>query len=395
MVCLFGKLAECGGSSPHLTRRLVAQSATYNPTYEAPACLNVGSSCDSGALVEGVKSFEQNYPNTLYSTCADTSESVYQQDEYINSVAVRSKDGGVMRAGNPLELVVNVNTATSVTGRGREDAKQTLHVFYASEHYVFRVEPHAQEHAQDSPPTQTPTASLETLTDPPTHEKSDFRFVCANSMTEALTQCLNNPECPTGRECSDGTNFYPIHCSDCPFECLPSPSATPTNDITSSPSLSPVSSEPTSSPQTFEPTRTTPIASTSFPTAMLPGSSVLTSKPTLEVDEDDAYIAGGGHDSTGEDLDDDYDYVTMGDDNADFDILVYDDDGVGVNEDDSVLKAEPSESPSNLPSDAPTTPLEELRLYDKVPPNEEDSAGASKLLALGCFLASILMTTWI
>merc|ERR1712232_1052909 len=136
-----------------------------------------------------------------------------------------------------------------------------------------------------------------------------------------------------------------MHCSDCPFECLPSP------------------------------TRTTPIASTSFPTAMRPGSSVLTSEPTLEVGEDDAYVAGGGHDSTGEDLDGDYEYVTMGDDNADFDILVYDDDGVGVNEDDPVLKAEPSESPINLPSDAPTTPLEELRLYDKVPPNEEDSAG--------------------
>ena len=35
------------------------------------------------------------------------------------------------------------------------------------------------------------------------------------------------------------------------FECLPSPSTTPTNDITLSPSLSPVSSVPTSSPQTF------------------------------------------------------------------------------------------------------------------------------------------------
>ena len=137
MVCLLGKLAECGGSSKP-TRHLAAQSATYNPTYEAPACLDVGSSCDSGALVEGVKSFEPNYPNTLHSTCADTSESVYQQDEYINSIAVRSKDGGAMRAGSPLELVVDVNTATSVTGRGREDAKQTLHVFYASEHYGKR-----------------------------------------------------------------------------------------------------------------------------------------------------------------------------------------------------------------------------------------------------------------
>ena len=88
--------------------------------------------------MEGVKSFEQNYPNTVHSTCADTSESVYQQDEYINSIAVRSKDGGAMRAGSPLELVVDVNTATSVTGRGREDAKQTLHVFYASEHYGKR-----------------------------------------------------------------------------------------------------------------------------------------------------------------------------------------------------------------------------------------------------------------
>ena len=35
------------------------------------------------------------------------------------------------------------------------------------------------------------------------------------------------------------------------FECLPSPSTTLTNDITLSPSLSPVSSVPTSSPQTF------------------------------------------------------------------------------------------------------------------------------------------------
>ena len=133
-LCLIGKLAECGGSSQH-SRRLVAQSASYNPTYEAPACLGAGSSCDSGALVEGVKLFEQNYPNTLYSACADTSESVYQQDEYIDSISVRSKDGGVMRAGSPLVLAIDVNTAASVTGRGREDAKQTIHVFYASEHY--------------------------------------------------------------------------------------------------------------------------------------------------------------------------------------------------------------------------------------------------------------------
>ena len=224
----------------------------------------------------------------------------------------------------------------------------------------------------------------ETLTDPPTHEKSDFRFVCANSMTEALTQCLDNPECPTGRECvGTGTNCYPIHCSNCPFDCLPSPSATPKNDNTSSPSLSPVSSEPTSAPQTFAPTRTAPIASTSFPTAMF------TSEPTLGGDEDDANV-GGGHDSAEEDLDDGYEYMTMGDDNADLDYPVYDDD-VGAEEDDQVLTAEPSESPSNSPSVAPSSLLEELRLYDKVPPNEDDSAGAPKPLTFGCFLMPILV----
>ena len=92
-------------------------------------------------------------------------------------------------------------------------------------------------------------------------------------------------------------------------------------------------------------------------------------------------------------MDHDYEYMTMGDDNADFDILVYDD-GVGGDEDDSVLTTEPSASPSNLPSAAPSSPLEELRLYDKVPPNEDDSAAPMVLVKFG-LLASILVTMWV
>ena len=124
---------------------------------------------------------------------------------------------------------------------------------------------------------------------------------------------------------------------------------------------------------------------------MRPGSSVPTSEPTLAEDEDDANVEGGGHVSTGEDTDDDYEYMTMGDDNAGFDNLVYDD---GVDEDGSVLTAVPSASPSNLPSAVPSSPLEELRLYDKVPPNEDDSAAPMALVKFG-FLASILVTMWV
>ena len=86
-------------------------------------------------------------------------------------------------------------------------------------------------------------------------------------------------------------------------------------------------------------------------------------------------------------------YMTMGDDNADFDILVYDG-GVGVDEDDQGLTAVPSASPSNLPSAVPSSPLEELRLFDKVPPNEDDSAAPMVLVKFG-LLASILMTMWV
>ena len=80
-----------------------------------------------------MKLFEQNYPNTVDS-CEDNSEAVYQRDEYINSITVRSKDGGAMKAGEKLQVVVNVDTATSVTGRGREDARETLHIYWASQH---------------------------------------------------------------------------------------------------------------------------------------------------------------------------------------------------------------------------------------------------------------------
>ena len=124
------RLISSSSSSRHLSQD---QSAVYSSTFEAPACLQLGSSCDSGTLLGGVKSFERNYPNTVDS-CEDTSEAVYQRDEYINSITVRSKDGGVMKAGEKLQVIVNVDTATSVTGRGREDARETLHIYWASQH---------------------------------------------------------------------------------------------------------------------------------------------------------------------------------------------------------------------------------------------------------------------
>mmetsp|Transcript_25418 Transcript_25418/g.43395 ORF Transcript_25418/g.43395 Transcript_25418/m.43395 type:complete len:177 (+) Transcript_25418:88-618(+) len=116
-------------------RRLNPQPllASYNSTYGAPACTEVGSSCQTGDfIIAGVGSFEPNSPNTI-DDCSDQSNAVYIEDEYVNRIMVRAKDGGAMMAGSLLQIHVTVSMARDVSNRSKPDAKETLHVYYASE----------------------------------------------------------------------------------------------------------------------------------------------------------------------------------------------------------------------------------------------------------------------
>ena len=110
----------------------VAKFAVYD-LVGAPLCYEMGSSCDTGeTLVAGVGSYEQNSPNTVDS-CNDQSAAVYQQDESINRIVVRSKDGGLMTAGSTLEIEAHVSTAVDVSLRSNPNEVETAHMYYHEE----------------------------------------------------------------------------------------------------------------------------------------------------------------------------------------------------------------------------------------------------------------------
>ncbi|MGA2965581.1 MAG: S53 family serine peptidase [Terriglobales bacterium] len=77
-----------------------AQTATYNSTYKAPACLTVGSSCDSGpSLLLGRDNMsggaEPNQPNTINNSCADGTSGTFHSDESNDRIVVTSSSGNL------------------------------------------------------------------------------------------------------------------------------------------------------------------------------------------------------------------------------------------------------------------------------------------------------------
>mmetsp|Transcript_22051 Transcript_22051/g.39675 ORF Transcript_22051/g.39675 Transcript_22051/m.39675 type:complete len:289 (-) Transcript_22051:70-936(-) len=119
---------------------------------------------------------------------------------------------------------------------------------------VFLVAPAVASPSESFMPSSTPSDTPSALTmrpsslDPtPSPEVSDFYFVCASNFIDALTHCMDNPPCPTGRGCDAGDMdmCFPIHCTDCPeIDCYP-PTSSPTRQK-KPPSESP-SAEPSQS----------------------------------------------------------------------------------------------------------------------------------------------------
>ena len=107
--------------------------ASYNPLLGAPSCNEMGASCDTGdSLLAGVGSHEQNWPNTI-DGCNDQSAAIYQQDESIDRIVVRSKDGGTMTAGTSLEIQATVSTALDVSTRSNPGEQETMFMYYHQE----------------------------------------------------------------------------------------------------------------------------------------------------------------------------------------------------------------------------------------------------------------------
>ena len=71
------------------------QTASFDGGLRVPKC-DAGSSCESGALVDGcgTKGPEQNEPNTLNSACTDGTSGTYHSDESVDKIVVRRASGG-------------------------------------------------------------------------------------------------------------------------------------------------------------------------------------------------------------------------------------------------------------------------------------------------------------
>ena len=93
-------------------------SAVFDPVLRAPRCATAGSGCDSGALVNGRdgKGPEPNQPNTINSSCADSTGGTYHVDESIDRIRVVTTDGSPLAAGKTVRIETTVWAYSPPTG---------------------------------------------------------------------------------------------------------------------------------------------------------------------------------------------------------------------------------------------------------------------------------------
>jgi leucyl aminopeptidase len=77
---------------------------------KAPRCATVGTSCDSGTLLNGrgTRGPESNAPNTLASACADGNSGTYHVDESNDRIKVVSVSGAPLTAGTQVRVEATV-----------------------------------------------------------------------------------------------------------------------------------------------------------------------------------------------------------------------------------------------------------------------------------------------
>ena len=101
-VSMFGPITE--------TANFAQNIALYDATLKAPKCLQGGSSCDSGALLNGraviTAGPEANQPNTINNSCPDGPFGTYHQDESIDRIRVSTLDGTNLAPGKNVRIDV-------------------------------------------------------------------------------------------------------------------------------------------------------------------------------------------------------------------------------------------------------------------------------------------------
>jgi hypothetical protein len=92
-------------------------AAVYDATLKAPKCAAVGTSCDSGTLLNGraTKGPEANAPNTINSSCVDGTSGTYHVDESLDGLKVTTVDGTALAPGKSVRIDAKVWAYTSYT----------------------------------------------------------------------------------------------------------------------------------------------------------------------------------------------------------------------------------------------------------------------------------------
>ncbi len=93
-------------------------AAAYDATLGAPVCATVGPRCTSGMLLigRGPVGPEANAPNTIGSSCSDGSAGVYQQDESVEAIEVKTPLGSNLAEGQWVDVQVTAWGYSDFTG---------------------------------------------------------------------------------------------------------------------------------------------------------------------------------------------------------------------------------------------------------------------------------------
>ena len=100
------------GNSSTATRQWQVRNdfATYDATWQAPACATQLPTCKSGALLDGRGTLgpEPNQPNTIGASCADGINGTYHSDESIDRLGIYTLDGSKLAPGKRVRLEAKV-----------------------------------------------------------------------------------------------------------------------------------------------------------------------------------------------------------------------------------------------------------------------------------------------
>src|SRR5262249_13337422 len=119
------------GTSPGVVitvlNTLPSGQAVYSPTWKAPVCASVSTSCDSMVLLNGRGPLgpEPHAPDTLNGACADGTAGVYHSDESLDALKISTTDGSNLAPGKS----VFIDAKVWAWGNGAGDY---LDLYYAS-----------------------------------------------------------------------------------------------------------------------------------------------------------------------------------------------------------------------------------------------------------------------